>query len=67
MDTLTPEEGEARAQEIVAALDWQGPVYRISAETGLHTEQLCRDIMQALEQMDDEVGFCRAAMPDEAH
>ena len=67
MDTLTPEEGEARAREIVAALGWQGPVYRISAETGLHTEQLCRDIMQALEQMDDEADFAAPQMPDEAH
>ena len=67
MDTLTPEEGEARAQEIVAELAWQGPVYRISAETGLHTEQLCRDIMQALEQMDDEADFAAPQMPDEAH
>jgi len=67
MDTLTPEEGEARAREIVAALGWQGPVYRISAETGLHTEQLCRDIMQALEQMDEEADFAAPQMPDEAH
>jgi len=32
-------------------------VYRISAETGLNTETLCRDIMQALERMDDEADF----------
>ena len=30
-DLLTPEEADARATELVSALGWQGPTYRISA------------------------------------
>ncbi len=36
--------------DIVTGLDWQGPVYRISAATGQGTEALCSDIMIQLEQ-----------------
>lgn len=57
MDTLSKEEQLAREQEIVAAIDWQGPVYRISAATGEGTQQLCADIMQALEQMKADEAF----------
>jgi len=40
--------------EIVAGLEWQGPVYRISAATGLGTKALCSDIMIQLEQWRSE-------------
>ena len=36
--------------EIVTGLEWSGPVYRISAATGLGTQTLCSDIMIQLEQ-----------------
>lgn len=40
---------ETRAA-IVAALDWQGPIYEISALAGLGTDQLCQDIMVNIEE-----------------
>ena len=54
MDTLTAEDGATLEQNITAAIGWQGPVYCISAETGMGTEQLCHDIMQALERLNYE-------------
>lgn len=57
MDTLPPEEQAQRAQEIISAINWQGPVYQISAATGEGTEQLCHDIMQSLEQMQADAEF----------
>ena len=57
MDTLTAEDGATLEQNITTAIGWQGPVYRISAETGMGTEQLCHDIMQALERMDEEADY----------
>lgn len=57
MDTLTAEDGATLEQNITTALGWQGPVYRISAETGMGTEQLCHDIMQALERMNEEADY----------
>ncbi|MAL93809.1 MAG: GTPase ObgE [Haliea sp.] len=48
-DLLLPEDlAEVRAQ-VLAALDWQGPVYEISALSGVGTERLSQDLMIALE------------------
>lgn len=48
-DLLLPEDlAEVRAQ-VLAALDWQGPVYEISALSGVGTERLAQDLMIALE------------------
>ncbi len=57
MDLLSPEEQQQREDEIVTAIAWQGPVYRISAHTGMGTEKLCGDIMQTLEQMKADAAF----------
>ena len=48
-DLLPAEAAEARKAEVLEALDWQGPVYLISAEAGSGTQRLCQDIMRALE------------------
>jgi len=52
---LIPEEmlGDV-CDEIVNGLQWQGPVYRISAATGSGTKLLCSDIMVQLEQWREE-------------
>lgn len=48
---LIPEEMlDEICNDIVKGLDWQGPVYRISAATGAGTKPLCSDIMIQLEQ-----------------
>lgn len=61
MDTLPAEEQAAREAEIVAAIGWQGPVYRISAATGEGTQRLCADVMQKLEQMKADEEFLSSA------
>lgn len=48
-DQILDEEQEARVAEIVARIDWQGPVYVISALARQGTEQLCYDMMDFLE------------------
>lgn len=55
LDMLTPEEGEARCKEIVAALDWQGPVFQISAATGAGTESLVQAIMNHIEDVNERL------------
>ncbi|QGU32651.1 Obg family GTPase CgtA [Thermochromatium tepidum] len=51
MDLLEPEDHEARRAEIVARLDWRGPVYSVSALTGAGTETLVKDLMHRLEAL----------------
>ena len=36
-------------ERVVAALNWQGPVYEISAVAGMQTDVLCGDLMTHLE------------------
>ena len=48
-DQMLDEEHEARVAEVVARLDWKGPVYVISALAREGTEKLCFDIMDYLE------------------
>lgn len=45
LDLLSEDEAKERCQRIIEALDWQGPVYQISAISAEGTEALCRDIM----------------------
>ncbi|WP_439887504.1 Obg family GTPase CgtA [Pseudomonas sp. MBLB4123] len=49
-DQMLEEEREARVAEVVARLDWQGPVYVVSALAHEGTERLCQDIMNYLEE-----------------
>ncbi len=49
IDLLPPQERDAVCDAIVAGLDWQGPVYRVSAIRGEGVEVLCHDIMNYLE------------------
>jgi GTP-binding protein len=48
-DLLAEEEVQAICAEITRGLDWNGPVYNISAINGEGVELLCRDIMSLLE------------------
>ncbi|TBW35405.1 Obg family GTPase CgtA [Azotobacter chroococcum] len=49
-DQLLDEEREERLRAVVERLDWQGPVYVISALEREGTEALCQDIMQYLDE-----------------
>ncbi len=49
LDLLPPEERDARVAALVAELEWQGPVYGISALTADGTKRLAQDVMSFLE------------------
>lgn len=49
-DLLLPEDADALCEQMVESLQWQGPVYRISAAMRDGTQQLVNDIAYALEQ-----------------
>jgi GTP-binding protein len=49
IDLLDSEAVASCRERVVAALNWQGPVYEISAVAGQHTETLCGDLMTHLE------------------
>lgn len=50
LDLLPEDEREARCQEVLERLDWQGPVYRIAAINRDGTFQLSCDIMEQIEE-----------------
>jgi len=49
-DLLLPEEAQERVAEIVQRLNWQGPVFLISAITREGTAYLCQKLMDFIEQ-----------------
>ncbi len=51
-DLLSAEDATARTDALVRGLDWDGPVYQISALTGTGTKDLTRAIMLRLEELD---------------
>lgn len=51
VDLLMGEDRERACQVIVDALDWHGPVYRISAIAGEGTDELCGAVMSRLEEL----------------
>ena len=53
VDLLGPDEAEARCRDIVEALDWQGPVFRISAISKTGTADMCKSIMAHVEEIRD--------------
>ncbi|UTW45077.1 Obg family GTPase CgtA [bacterium SCSIO 12696] len=50
MDLLPEDERDTRCQELLDALDWQGPVFSIAAISQQGTGDLCRDIMDYLSE-----------------
>lgn len=54
LDLMLKEERAEVQQNICTALDWQGPVYWISAASGEGTRKLCEDIMQWLDREEEE-------------
>lgn len=60
VDLLPPDQVEELCQAVVDELNWQGPVFRVSAINGVGTKPLCAEIMdyiderRALEQDDPE-------------
>ncbi len=54
IDLLPADARDNAWTELVAALNWQGPVFQVSAETGEGTEALGQAVMRELEAMDEE-------------
>ncbi|WP_455922129.1 Obg family GTPase CgtA [Pseudomonas putida] len=54
-DQILEEEHEARVKEIVDRLEWEGPVYVISAIAKEGTERLTRDLMRYMEDRADRL------------
>ena len=54
IDLLDAGDRTERRRQLLDELDWQGPVFEVSAATGEGTEALGYAIMQALEEMEDD-------------
>lgn len=54
-DMVPTEELEAKKQSIIDALQWQGPVYVISAITGEGTKELVYDVMSYIEEFREKM------------
>jgi len=54
-DLLPTDEAEVVCQAIVETLEWDKPVYRISAVTGQGTRVLCDELMQAINEEDQRL------------
>ncbi len=51
MDLVPEDEREQRREQLIAALNWQGPVYSIAAINKMGVEPVCADIMNQLERV----------------
>ncbi|MCG8672123.1 MAG: Obg family GTPase CgtA, partial [Pseudomonadales bacterium] len=55
LDLMPAEEAEQRCQEIVDELQWEGPVFRISAVSGEGTDALVQAIMNHIEEVNERL------------
>ena len=62
-DLIDAETFAERKTAVLAALDWQGPVYEVSAIKGEGTDALCGDLMNYLEELREQ----EKADPELAH
>ncbi len=53
-DLLSEEDAEAVKSDVVSALNWDGPVYIVSAMAKQGTEQLCGDLLSYMEERWEE-------------
>ena len=52
MDLVPEDIRDELSEEVLTRLNWQGPVYKISGQTGEGCAQLCEAIMQYLDDLD---------------
>lgn len=67
LDLLDAAEFERRRLELVEALVWRGPVYAISALTGVGTDRLVEDLMVRLEALRSFEQPAREKVDDDWH
>ncbi len=54
IDLVLEDELEEIMQNVIAAIDWQGPIYQVSAASRTNTESLSREIQAYLDQLPKE-------------
>ncbi|MEM9386127.1 MAG: Obg family GTPase CgtA [Pseudomonadota bacterium] len=54
LDLLSDDDAQAQIASVTQSLDWQGPVWRLSAATGAGCKELAGALMQRLERMREE-------------
>ena len=54
VDLLAADELAVAVEILLEQLDWRGPVFQVSAETGAGTEALGQAVMRELEVMDED-------------
>jgi len=54
LDLIAESEQQQRCQHIIQQLDWQGPVYQVSAINKNGVDQVCYDIMEMIDQSAQE-------------
>jgi GTP-binding protein len=52
VDLLAEDDLEVAREMLLGEIDWDGPVFLVSAETGEGTDELGQAIMRELEEMD---------------
>lgn len=65
IDMVPEEELEQRCQAVIDALNWSGPVYRISAISGEGTQALSLDLMSRLEEKREQLEDSQEARDEE--
>jgi len=55
LDLLPQEEADQRCQQIIDDLEWDGPVFKVSAANGAGTQELIFAIMNHLEELDERM------------
>jgi len=55
IDLLRPEDLAEAREKLLAELDWNGPVFEVSAATGAGTEELGQAVMRELEVIEEEI------------
>jgi len=58
LDLLPEDEQQARCEEIIKNLDWQGPVYQITAIAKRGTRVVCEKIMEKIELAAEQDAEC---------
>jgi GTP-binding protein len=63
VDLLPPDEADRHCRDIVRRLRFKGPVFRISAATGIGTRELCEALMTRIEEIDSDAAEAARQSP----
>ncbi len=64
IDLVAPGERAARRERLLSGLEWQGPVFEVSAATGDGTDRLAQAVMRELERLREADEADERATPD---